>query len=411
MLHKYLLLLVLLSLSLQADLQKAKILYKDKDYQAALKEIKSSTDEYGDAQLHLLWAKSAQQLGQQEEAMSAYERVLILDPENQEAKANLEKIYADSDRTELQVSLNGNAVASDNSLTSLSARATIAGGYDSNVNYSTSGDILNDYYGFNVGLKEISTLFSKLNANITYINDFEEKGGWFTQIDLNAYYQNNSSAHFYDTLIGGLSAGIGYYTQNYTFLVPVAYNHIHYLDQNLFDEFVTTPQLIYQLDSNLLFTSKLKFSQRDYTTLYSGMNSESYGAGAGVHYAKQQHIVDSDFFYEKFSSTKTVHYYFVDKSFMTFNLNYTYRYNTKLQLLANYRFRYGAYKDPSDIRTGSLVTARRTDKYNHGELQLRYIVNDRFNAYISHRYVKNNSNFIPAQYTKNVSSVGVNLRY
>ena len=65
-----------------AGVSQMKTLYIEGNYEAVIADAKKSTDQYGDPRLHMLWGKSAEALGDNEAAMSAYERVLMLDPDN-----------------------------------------------------------------------------------------------------------------------------------------------------------------------------------------------------------------------------------------------------------------------------------------------------------------------------------------
>lgn len=407
MIFKLLLVLQLLSLIVSADIQKAKRLYKEHKYRKAIEELKYSTNDYVNPQLHLLWAQSAEKLGRNEEAMSAYERVLIMDPQNQHAKEALERIYQASQRKELEHILTSNEAK--NSLSTLSAKVSISGGYDTNANYSASTSMLTDYYGFNTGFGNIASIFSNLNANVHYLNDLDDKGGWFAQVDLNGYHRSNASAHLYDTLIGGISAGVGYYTQKYTLFIPLTYNTIHYLDISFFDDIIITPQLIYVLDTNFVMRVSCKYSQKTYNEQYKGMDSQSYGIGYGINYTDNKNFLDFNLFYENYSSQQTLHYLYIDKSFSMLDIYYRYKINTKLDTALNYRYRYGSYDDVSNPRSTSL--SQRTDSFNQVEVKLLYHFNKMFDAYLSQTYAKNISNFTPAKYDKSVSTFGINLNY
>ena len=410
MLPRLLLVIELLSLILNADIQKAKKLYKEHKYKQAIEELQHSTNEYANPQLHLLWAQSAEKLGRYEEAMSAYERVLIMQPENTEAKEALEKIYKSSHRTELEETLADTSKSTTkHSFSSLSAKLSISGGYDTNANYSASTSILNNYYGFNTGFGSIASLFSNENANVHYFNDLNEKGGWFTQVDLNGYHRSNATAHLYDTLIGGISLGGGYYTQRYTLLIPITYNTVHYLDVNFFDDIIIAPQIVYALDSHYIMQASCKYSQKAYNKQYKGMEAKSYGIGYGINYTDNKNFLDFNLFYENYSSLHGVHYLYIDKSFSIIDIYYRYKIDTKLDVSLNYRYRYGSYDDLSNPGTASL--SQREDSFNQGEVKLLYYFNKIVDAYLSQTYAKNISNFVPAKYDKSVSTLGINLKY
>jgi len=76
-----------------AGVKDAQRLYNQKNYSGAIAQAKKSTHEYSNPNLHLIWAKSAKVLGNNLEAMSAYERVVMLQPSNIEAKKELARTY------------------------------------------------------------------------------------------------------------------------------------------------------------------------------------------------------------------------------------------------------------------------------------------------------------------------------
>jgi len=83
----------LLSVYVHADYTQAYQLFLNGSYEKTIKELKKSKKQYSNPNLHLLWGHSAKELGHLNEAMSAYERVLLLDSTNTQAKTALEEIY------------------------------------------------------------------------------------------------------------------------------------------------------------------------------------------------------------------------------------------------------------------------------------------------------------------------------
>ncbi len=67
--------------------------YDQGAYQNVIAEASADYAQYDNPKLHLLWAKSAEALGDDITAMSAYERVLLLDPAQSDAQIALVAIY------------------------------------------------------------------------------------------------------------------------------------------------------------------------------------------------------------------------------------------------------------------------------------------------------------------------------
>ncbi|HHD78608.1 MAG TPA: hypothetical protein ENK98_03050, partial [Epsilonproteobacteria bacterium] len=79
---RVIIILITMTMGLFANYAKALHYYNIGNYQKAIAEIKSSKNQYSNPKLHLLWGKSAEKLGHLNEAMSAYERVQLLDENN-----------------------------------------------------------------------------------------------------------------------------------------------------------------------------------------------------------------------------------------------------------------------------------------------------------------------------------------
>jgi len=67
--------------------------YDAKEYEKAASYFKKSKKEYSNVAMQLLWAKSEMALGRINYAISAYERVLMLEPQNLEADEVASSFY------------------------------------------------------------------------------------------------------------------------------------------------------------------------------------------------------------------------------------------------------------------------------------------------------------------------------
>ncbi len=421
---KIVLSLLTLTALLHASYQKAQSYYDNKEYKAALKEAKASTDEYENPKLHLVWARSAEALGLSNEAMSAYERVVMLDENDSSSRMALLKIYKDTDRGELASELgkelqNYNLTpAQRNSLkmltkensNSLKAKASISLGHDSNINVSADGGRLDDYYGSIGSNGEKETLFARMNAEISYINELGSKGGWYLRSDAKLYYQNNFDASFYNLFVGDVSAGIGYARSRYTLYLPVDLSYVNYLEVSLLTQVNLQPRINISLSKNFILNLNVKYSNRDYGEAnYKGMSDSSYGGGVGIYYLFSKNYLYATALYEDFSSTEAIHYSYIDKSMLTFTTGINYELSSWLTGKLDYRFRQGSYDDSSDLLHSS--TEKRQDNYNQVELKLSHFFTKHYELYFSDRYGNNSSNYVPGEYTKNIAMFGLSANY
>lgn len=404
---KYIILGLTCAVALNASIATAKDFYEKGEYEKSLAELQNSKDQYGDAKLHLLWGKAALELGHKEEAMSAYERVLILDPDNQEAKSSLYALYKSTNRDLLAKALQG---GEQKSKSTTSLQATLSGGYDTNINYSATGSMLDEYYGFNTSYDEHATLFSRLSADGGYSYDFGSDGGYYVRADLNLYYQNNADAHYYDMLIVGGDVALGYAGDNYSFYLPVNYSKVEYLDTDMFSIASIQPHLRYNISKELIAEANLKYLIRKYNSLYEKMDDSSLGMGAKLYYLLERDAAYFSFEYEDFTADNELNIPYIDKTFLTLNLGYIHTFSESLNAKLDYRFRGAEYEDPYDT-TSLFSTKKRSDKYNQAEVTLTYAFDKNVHLFASQRYVKNSSNYVPARYTKNISMFGLDIRY
>ncbi|MBU1657809.1 outer membrane beta-barrel protein [bacterium] len=409
-----------------ADIQQVQSLYDSGDYKKAVEEAKKSKNEYSNPQLHFLWAKSAEALGNSNEAMSAYERVILLDGDNVEAKIALVKIYKDTNRDELALQMNKSLqnyqltpnqrtsleLLQDTNIYSLKASASLSLGYDTNINVNPGSGALDDYYITTGSIGELSTALSRFIANISYVNELEEKGGWYLRGDLKAYYQNNIDESFYNIFSGTIEAGIGYSQSDYSVYMPLSYDRVHYLEQDLSQQIRFSPRVNISFSNNIILHLNAKYTKRIFfPELFKSRDDTALAGGFGIYYLFDKNFVFFNAGYENFSADKdTPGVKFVNKDFLTASAGVNYNLSAWLIGRADYRLRYGSYED--DISTLFVVNnSKRSDTYHQIELKLSHYFAENFELYISETYAKNNSNYVPAEYDKNVVMLGLGLNY
>lgn len=379
---------------------------KQNQHQEVLNEAKYSVEDYQNPKLHLLWAKSAQKLEKTTVAMSAYERVLILEPENQEAKDALEHIYTQTHRKGLLVN-----PYKGSKKNKLRARASLNLGHDTNINVNASGDELDGYYGIELGLKKISTYFARTTANIMYLYNFEEYDNWFAQSSLDMHYQNNFSTHLYDLTVPTISIALGYVKDDYLFYFPISYNNINYLNSDLLNIFAFTPRMRISLQKNILWDTSVIYSQRNYiNNIDIGKNASTYGLETGLYWNHNHAQFNVSAKYESRSADHNNNDRYVDADFFTLDGNVKYYFSSSSIVEAKYFFRYSDYSDnigtkatPSDII--------RNDYINELGLKFSYLVTKDMEVYLHDIYTKSLSTYIPSEYNKNVFLFGVQVRY
>ena len=416
---KSIIFLIALNVVVFANYETANRYYENGEYEKAIVEAKSSTSEYSNPNLHLVWAKSAEALGDTTQAMSAYERVTMLDSTNTQARVALVKIYKQTSRDELAKEMSKELqnyqltpaqrssleLLQAQDINSFKARGTLGIGYDSNINISANASDLDSYYGMVGNMGETSTLFARLNGALSYIYEFDEKGGLFFRSDLELYYQNNFDAHYFDMLAVGLNLGLGYSGDGYTFYMPVGYDKVNYLDVDLLNQIRVAPKFDIALTNDFILNVNAKYAQRSYHQARRGMDDSSFGAGVGLYYLFDDNYAFLNTKYETFSSSEANHYSYIDKDMITIKTGFNYNPIDWLTTKFNYRYRKGNYDDTDG---GS---KKRDDNYHQVELKLSHYLSDGLELFISESYVKNFSNFAPAKYSKNIAMFGISANY
>lgn len=419
---KKVILFIALTVVANASYNKAKAFYDAKEYQKAVVEAKSSTEEYSNPKLHLIWGESEEALGDEKQAMSAYERVVMLDENNVEARVKLVKIYQKTHRIYLAKKMKKElqnyqlipkqrsslALLEQESISSIKAKVILSMGYDSNINVSAKEHDLNTYYKTNSSQGKRATLFSRLNGNGSYINELAEKGGWYVRSDLKLYYQDNFNATHYDMFIGGLVGGIGYTGSNYMLYVPLSYDRIHYLGTDMLAQVTLTPKLSMSLSKNLILDMDIKYASRSYVKdKYKNMNDNSYGASAGFYYLFDKNFFYTKLRYEDFSSTKNTYFSYIDRTQIGIATGVNYNLRDIMIARVDYKYRKSNYSD----LLHPLVTTKRADDYNQVALKLSHYFHKSYELFISDKYIKNSSNYVPAKYTKNIVMFGMSANY
>jgi len=413
-------LLTALTVLASANYEKAKEFYDKKEYQKAIEEAKTSTDEYSNPKLHLIWAESEEALGHQKQAMSAYERVVMLDENDVDSKVKLIQIYNTTGRkilaNEISVSLKNYQLTPEQrsslellekkSISTIKAKASLSIGHDSNINVSAATEDLNTYYN-SIGLVgEQATLFARFNGSASYINDFDTKGGWYARGDMKIYYQSNFDASKYNMFIGSAEAGLGYAGNGYSLYLPVGYDRVYYLDTDMLSQVKVLPKIDMTLSKNFILNLNARYAVKTYNDiLYTRMNDSSVGAGGGLYYLFDKNFAYMNVMYENFTATDSLSFKYIDKTALTTSLGVNYNIADIVTARLDYRYRKADYSDV--IRSGS----KRSDDYHQVELKLSHYFGKHYELFISDRYIKNASNYVPAKYSKNIAMFGLSANY
>ncbi len=397
-----------------ADIQ---ALYDQGRYDAVIAEARQSTNEFDNPKLHLFWGKSAEALGQDEMAMSAYERVLMLDPDNVEVRVHLTSLYANLERYELAAEMTKSAEnyqltpAQRSSLDTLKKAdtdelkisATVGIGYDSNINVSP-----NDIDIINSG-KSLSTMFSQFTAHLSYKYDLNENQDWYIRTDADLFYQNNfeSEANYYNIFAASADVGLGYQGEKYDIFLPVKYGRLHYLERDFMETVGFEPRINLTLTPSLIGTLNARYTERTYfDAADKNRNDTISGYGGGLYWLFDKNFVYLTSNYDDYRAEYTDSLLFTDKETFKLSAGINYDVNDLFIARLGYRYRYTLYGDflPDGEK-------QRNDYYNQGELKVSKMFLDTMEVSLLYRYSTNRSNYDLAEYDKDVVIFGLQYNY
>jgi tetratricopeptide (TPR) repeat protein len=399
---------------LSASIMDLQNLYDQKNYVVLLEEVKKDTSLYSQVQLHLLWAKSAEALGKTEEAISAYERVLMIRPDVQEARLALARLYSNSGRMVLtkqlaedtedyqlsvdeRTNINALLIEDDQLLT---VSANIGVGYDSNINVSP-GDLDLPSSG-----EEISSKFIKLQAAFSSTYQFENNENVYLRGSAAFSYQNNEES-YYNLFAGEAIAGLGYMNKSYDLFVPVHYGRLHYLENDLLESVGVKPRVNIALTSSLIGNVNARYEKRNYFQEVDKYRDDSVlGAGAGLYWLLSDSVSYVKVNYNDYDAKYKDMIPFVGKSAIELSTGIDYDIDSKYTGGAKLFYRATSYDDPIAQNED-----KRSDDFYKADLKLSRDIFKDIVGSVSYSYSFNDSNYAPSEYRKHIIMCNVNYKY
>lgn len=408
-------LLLIAPITLLAGMVELKSLYDQKKYKAVISKAQQSTSEYDNPKLHLLWAKSAESLGKEEIAMSSYERVLMLDPDNVEVRVHLAIYYSKTGRYELAKEMSKSTenyqltpaqrmsiqTLGEDELQSFKTSASMSIGYDSNINVSP-GDLDLPLYD-----EEIDTMFTLFTGSLSYTHDLDEKGGWYLRSDADIFYQHNADASYYDLFAGSAGIGLGYRGNSYDAFLPVSYKWINYLDRDFMEVFSVDPRINFTLSDSLIGNINARYAQRSYLHENDKNRDDSItGIGTGLYWFFEKNFTYISANYDNYSAKHSDSLRFTNKDTTRVAMGINYNVEDLFIIRLDYRYRYAKYNDRIE-ETGE----ERSDDYNQIECKVSRMLTDTLEASLLYRYSTNNSNYDLVEYDKNIIMLGLQYNF
>jgi len=368
---------------------------------------------------NLAWARCEKSLGNDEASISAYERVLLYNPNNIEAifalvplykkigmDREIKSVFADIDETTL-------TLAQKKELSSLKGEqsmgiattisASIDYGYDTNLNYNvfTQNSILP------VASRQESSFYTlHLKGGASY--NFESDSSYSLQTNLELYKKDNKEGSYFDLSYAKLDMGVGYNTQTLSIYLPIVYSRVNYLDRDLYQQLGVAPKFTMQIDSGLLLNLGVQYTKREYiNTTDKGADDTLIDASIGLYRFFGDSFIYAQFDYGTNKADSSIPSTFTEYDFFHIFAGINYKleeYNANWGV--NYLY---SRRDYSDNIVST--TDKRLDEFQQINIYIKKALTSNWDIKLEYSYLNNSSNYALIDYDKQISSISLEYRY
>jgi len=406
-------LMALCSAALLANVNNLQRLYDQQKYRDVIVQAKKAKGDYTKPKLHLIWARSAKALGKNVEAMSAYERVLIFQPNNEEAKKELTALYRVLGKKKLLQELMGSTTSSEQKSEEKShpywdAKLTLATGYDTNVNVQNQVENLDLFYGTSDHSNKIGSSFVLAQMHLHYTKKFATH--FYLTSSLDGYYKMLAKESDYSIYLNTFKAEAGYYKGDLNVHIPLYYTALHYLGEDYMRVTSINPQIDYRLGKQWTMSLHTKFEKREFQSNPDRDDvSATVGSTLFYQWGKNYFLIDAE--YQNYTSNSDSYQKFTNKTLFTLVGAMEYRLSSDLKLNGSYRVSWSEFDDDLGTSTTGVEEGQRSDVYNQLNLRLTKAMSKHCSLFIDNEYAINNTKYVPSDYTKNTLMVGINYSY
>ena len=366
---------------------------------------------------NLSWARCELKRGEIEKAMSAYERVLLINPSNIDATLELLSLYnrlqmldeakalraslENMQLTPSQRRLLATLRQSDFERVNLRAKLGFNMGYDSNINFLPNSNIIGS-----MSAKSSAISNSEIGIDIKY--DLSQQGGLGLVTSLLVSHQSTYMDHQYDFLYSGMDVGMSYDGDNFSLVLPLKLSDIYYLQRNLLNQFGAEPTLTVALSNAHLLAAEFKYLMSRYIEASdSNRDVDIVGGSLGYYYLSGKDFYYIEGEYEDYSPANERPLPFTQREnlYMRAGLNYT--FSKTLTTRLDYQYITTLYQSP--IAPSSQT--KRSDNLHNIALTLSVPISKNLNLESVATYYDNSSNYALAEYEKSSLTLGVIYNY
>ena len=383
------------------------------------------------AEINFFLGRSAYELGLYENALSAYDRVLITNAKHYRTRLELGRVYlklGDLDAAKVEfydvlaadvpksvkknIAILLEKIEKSRTKHKFNAMLKLGAGYDTNVNANPGQtELLNylsdqfDLTGQNARADSVlKDSFTHETLHVSHIYDGGMRGRYYLNSSALVYNQNHNRHSAFDILYMKASTALSNRMDRYEWSLPLEVDKFMYGSDALLHSYALAPNISYKVDN----TSKLNVWAKVRRKIYD--KSVNYGRDSevkelGINWIKK--YKDSSFSagigYLNEDKTKSAsNEPYIDKKVYTAKFGYG-RPIGETYLSAQYTYRNFDFTDV----IGPKSLQKREDDYNGLFISLAREIFKAYNVELSYQYINNKSNYQPTDYDKQIVSLSM----
>lgn len=416
-----------------SDLQEGVSLYEKGDYAGANTVLSELLQEdIGNPQLNYYYGRVAYELGDFEEALKAFERVLIMEENHQRARLELARCYIALEmypqaREELVTVLHSQPPkAVSTNVKALLAQvdghtkrgffngAVTAGfGYDTNVNTNPGRDVLIDYLNTEKELDRDSIDaddkeeggFAEETVNLRYLYDIGDPGETFLNTALVAYNQNFFDHSDFDVLYMSLRQGVGYSSGELGASLPLVYSNLRFGGDAYLQTLGVEPTVTYAIRPDLRLRGAVSFQKRYYEN--DQRDSHVLHGGVGIEYRLDAALMGAYIGVESEEATDREPLNFSERDSWIVKLFYQRPIPGWFDMALRYHYKKSEYDDYASEKTEKT----REDDYHYFTARFSRKITAAWQASLGGSWITNDSNYSPSDYDKSLYSLNLSYQF
>jgi len=282
-------------------------LFEDQSYQEAYRAFSVLVEQdYSSIDYSFYLAQVAAKLNKHKEAITAYERILILQPEHTRSKLELGKLYyqlqeyalsksyfssAQNDRIPETVRLNISRyltkIEKQSNLGNLSGALIFGLGYDTNVNsapYASSWFVPVFGADFTNTTETVENAYHQEMALLNHYYDSTKKYGFGIKNSLLAYNKSIPGESDYNILYLRYKPSLVFSTQDYKIDAAIQFDTMRYGGEAYLENYGFAPSITHQINPSSQLSAHLKLFKKNYLKSEDqGRDANYIEAGATYH--------------------------------------------------------------------------------------------------------------------------------